>query len=309
MKKENRDIVRILFIALVAMFALPAAYRVWLHYNPQPERKPFAEMLREAGGLRRETLLTTPLDRWSARDATLAPDVREWLVNHAEVILPWEWAEEAKKKDWKGYCKLWERIVEEQISALDSLIAYKSSVIGDTADKARIERAMATHDLEQAEKARAAATNSYPVIFETDELTPGRLWGWNHRRKRRSFDDEGALMAYTRELEERAKREWSVAAEAHEREGASAKSDVAALTATRDGFASALKDIEEARKSGYVFGALEKALRHALLDSIGSMYRCKAPERGGASRWLPASMRKWFSSPDEVKSSPEGVCL
>ena len=135
MKKETKDILWVVIIGFAVMFALPAAYRVWIHYNPPPERKPLSAVLHEAGGARREALLATPTDKWTEADERLAPDIHEWLAAHADVILPWEMSEEARKKDWKGYCKSWRRIVEELSGRLERSASRRSDDEKDAADE------------------------------------------------------------------------------------------------------------------------------------------------------------------------------
>lgn len=134
MKKDKKDILLVAVVGFAVMFALPAAYRVWIHYNPPPQRKPISDVLHEADGVRREALLMTPADKWIATDEKFAPDVREWLADHAEVILPWEWSEEARKKDWKGYCGSWRRIVEELSDRLERIASRRSDDAKDAAD-------------------------------------------------------------------------------------------------------------------------------------------------------------------------------
>ena len=157
MKKSTRDVVCVLAIGLAAMFALPVAYRVWIHYNPPTESRSFSDVLREAGGIRREALLTTPLEKWSEADAKLAPDIREWLAARSDVILPWEWSDEARKKDWKGYCDAWQRVVGEQSDALDDVIDKKTGVMEEAADMAQKMRKAAAGGAEQCTNLLAAA--------------------------------------------------------------------------------------------------------------------------------------------------------
>lgn len=157
MKKSTRDFVCMLVVALAAMFAVPVAYRVWIHYNPPTESRSFADVLREAGGVRRETLLTTPLEKWTEADAKFAPDIREWLAARADVILPWEWSAEARKKDWNGYCDVWRRVVDEQSDALDDVMDERSGVMDDAADAARRMRKAAADDEQQGTNFIAAA--------------------------------------------------------------------------------------------------------------------------------------------------------
>ena len=143
MKKESKDILWVVVIGFAVMFALPAAYRVWIHFNPPPQRKPISVVLHEAGGVRREALLATPTDKWTDADKKLAPDVHEWLTAHADVILPWEMSEEARKKDWKGYCNSWRRIVDELSDRLEKFAARRAEDVKDAADAQSAEAAKA----------------------------------------------------------------------------------------------------------------------------------------------------------------------
>lgn len=161
MKKSTRDFVCMLVVGLATMFTLPVAYRVWIHYNPQPESRSLSDVLREADGVRRETLLTTPLEKWTEADAKLAPDVREWLAARANVILPWEWSDEARKKDWKGYCEAWRRIVCEQSDALADVIDERTGEMEDAADAARRMRQAAASGAEQQGTNFIAAVESH----------------------------------------------------------------------------------------------------------------------------------------------------
>ena len=157
MKKEAKDLLWVLVIGLVVMFALPIAYRVWVHYNPPPPRKPISEVLHDAGGVRREMLLNTPTDKWNESDKSLAPDIRDWLAAHADVILPWEWSDEARKKDWKGYCDSWRRILEEQSARLEKLISRKTDDMEEAAKMAGKERKIAADGMAGATNALASA--------------------------------------------------------------------------------------------------------------------------------------------------------
>lgn len=178
MKKEAKDLLWVLTIGLAVMFALPIAYRVWVHYNPPPPRRPIADVLQDAGGVRRETLLNTPTDKWNESDKSLAPDIRDWLAAHADVILPWEWSDEARKKDWKGYCDSWRRILEEQFARLEKLISKKSDDMDEAGEKASKERKIAADGMADATNALASAVAHEKERDEAkvavDELTKAK---------------------------------------------------------------------------------------------------------------------------------------
>ena len=178
MKKEAKDMLWVLAIGLAVMFALPIAYRVWVHYNPPPPRRPIADVLHDAGGVRREMLLNTPTDKWKESDESLAPDIRDWLAAHADVILPWEWSDEARKKDWKGYCASWRRILEEQSARLEKLVSRKADDMDEAAEKASKERKIAADGMAGATNALASAVAHERVRDEAkaavDELTKAK---------------------------------------------------------------------------------------------------------------------------------------
>ena len=177
-KKEAKDLLWVLAIGLAVMFALPIAYRVWVHYNPPPPRRPISEVLHDAGGVRREMLLNTPTDKWNESDKSLAPDIRDWLAAHADVILPWEWSGEARKKDWKGYCDSWRRILEEQSARLEKMISRKADDMDEAAEKAAKERKAAADGMAGATNALASAVAHERLRDEAkaavDELTKAK---------------------------------------------------------------------------------------------------------------------------------------
>ena len=298
MKKESRDVFLVLVVAMVAMFALPVAYRVWTHCHPPPGRRPFADVLREAGGVRREALLATPPAKWTDSDAKLAPDVLEWLKEHSDVILPWEWSEEARRKDWQGFCGTWERVVVDEAAALDELIARKSAAAADAAEKAGVERKLAEEGLAAVAGVLSAATGAYPVCVSVQETTPGRLWGWNRGRRVLRFEDEGSLVAYAREAEERVRLGWAAAAESHERERAAAEAGVAELKTAREGLSAAEQEVAEAKKAGYSAGRLEGGPHRRLLDAVAAASRHRMPKGRGVPKWLPGRVRRWLDGAD-----------
>ena len=305
MKKSTRDVVSVIVLGLAAMFALPVAYRVWIHYNPPPTGKSFSDVLREAGGVRRAALLSTPLDKWSEADVKLAPDIREWLAAHSEVILPWEWSEEARKKDWTGYCDAWQGIVKEQSAALDELIDGKAGAMEDAAGRARMMRdaagenmAQVTNLLAAARAARSAETNAYPLLLSVSEVVPGRLWGVNRDRKKLRFDDEASLLSFADELDARTRREWTAEAERLEQARDRAKADIAELSRAKDGLSAVRGEMAEAARSGCATGGPGENAARRLLEAIVACYRHRMPD-GGRLRWLPGRVRRWFGASDE----------
>lgn len=310
MKKETKDVLRVVIIGFSVMFALPAAYRVWIHYNPPPVRKPLLVVLQEAGGVRKEALLETPVDKWTESDLKLAPEVREWLEKHADVILPWEWTDVAKKKDWNGYCGSWRRIFEEQFAVLGKFAELKSDVMGDASDQARIERKIIanamvdmTNLLAVVSDAIPTKTNEYPVVLTVNEITPGRFWGWNQRRREVRLDDYDAVRKYAGDLKKRINDEWLPKAEAHERERDEAKAAMDELAKTKEGISKALEKISAAEKSGSFPDGLSKDSAKRLLEAIAVAYRHRPSDRRKPPKWLPSKVRNWFSLHDDAMSA------
>lgn len=123
MKKESKELVRMLALGLAIMLALPLCYRLWTWCHPQEKGNSLTTLVEESNDARRRELLRTSPDRWTETDVKLAPDVHEWLKAHAAVILPWEWSPEAKKKDPDGYRALWLRLVEEELGKVRKILS------------------------------------------------------------------------------------------------------------------------------------------------------------------------------------------
>lgn len=106
------------------MVTLPLLYRVWLHYHPQPaeQRTSLSDFLAKSAEACALQLIQTPLSKWTELDRKSEPSIHAWLVAHENVILPWEWTEEAKRKDPSGCSKMWHAIVKEQKRKLDKRI-------------------------------------------------------------------------------------------------------------------------------------------------------------------------------------------
>ena len=101
MKKETKEPLRIFGAAIVMMMVVPIAYRVFVHFCP-PEEKPRQTLAQFLEEVQREScmkLLTKPIAKWSDAEAKLEPEVYVWLKEQGNEILPWEWTEEARRKD------------------------------------------------------------------------------------------------------------------------------------------------------------------------------------------------------------------
>ena len=125
MKKETKELLRVLGVAFLLMMVVPLVYRVVIHFWP-PEEKPrrtLEQFFEEAQMARCIKLLTTPAEKWSDDEVKMEPEIYAWLNEQGNEILPWEWTEEARRKDPKGYAKCWRRIWKERKSCCERLLA------------------------------------------------------------------------------------------------------------------------------------------------------------------------------------------
>lgn len=184
MKKEAKELVRTLGIALAAMMVVPLAYRVCIYFWP-PEEKPrqtLTEFFKEAESARGIKLLTMPVAKWSDEEAKAEPEIHAWLMEQGDEILPWEWTEEARRKDKKGYAKCWRRIWRERKSCCERLLAGHQTENKRLGRELQIITTIHAHRTNQIERLRAiAATNSFPCQIALERLTKGRFWGWNKK--------------------------------------------------------------------------------------------------------------------------------
>ena len=191
MKKEVMETVKVLAAGLAAMVVLPLAYRAWQHCHPQPEepRRTLSEVLAKSVEERAMQLLRTPLSGWTEHDRRAEPKIHAWLEAHESTVLPWEWTDEARRKDPSGYRNLWHAVVREQGLALNSRMkALKEGI------KA-IERALQTAETIYAHRTNQiarvvdyAATNAFPMTVKVERLSKGRFWGWNRKVEEAVFE-------------------------------------------------------------------------------------------------------------------------
>ena len=203
MKKETKELVRTFGIALVVMMVVPLAYRVCIYIWP-PEEKPrqtLAEFFKEAESARSIKLLTKPISKWSDDEAKSEPEIYEWLKDQGDEILPWEWTEEARRKDPKGYAKCWRRIWEERKSHCDKLFAEQQKEIKQLNRELQILTTIHTHRTNQIARLHAlAATNTFPRQITLERLEKGRFWGWNKKVETAECKDLGSLTASTNSI-------------------------------------------------------------------------------------------------------------
>lgn len=131
MKREKKGVVGGLLIAFAVMMLVPLGYRVWIHFNPPPPRPAFSlsKYLSEATDISVPQLLVKPLSKWSEAEKKRAPEIAAWLETKGKTILPWEWTDEARRKNPEAYFKTWEDILEEfdaQIEDVSKGVSWSS---------------------------------------------------------------------------------------------------------------------------------------------------------------------------------------
>ena len=203
MKEEAKELVRTLGIALVAMMAVPLAYRVCVYFWP-PEEKPrqtLTQFLEEAQRERCMGLLTKPVEKWSDAEAKLEPEIYSWLKEQGSEILPWEWTEEARRKDPKGHAKCWQRIWKERSAHCERLLAEHQKEVKRLDRELQILTTIHAHRTNQIARLRAfAVTNDFPCKVSLERIDKGRFWGWNKRVEAVECKDLAAIVAETNSI-------------------------------------------------------------------------------------------------------------
>lgn len=203
MKKETKELLRVLGVAFLLMMVVPLAYRVCIYIWP-PEEKPrqtLTEFFKEAESARGIKLLTTPVAKWSDGEVKSEPEIYAWLMEQRDEILPWKWMEEARRKDPKGYAKCWRRIWEERKSHCDKLFAEQQKEIKQLNREFHILTTIYTHRTNQIARLHAlAATNTFPCQVTLERLEKGRFWGWNKKVETAECKDLGSLTASTNSI-------------------------------------------------------------------------------------------------------------
>ena len=203
MKKDTKELVRTLGIALVVMMVVPLAYRICIYVWP-PEEKPrqtLTEFFKEAESARCIKLLTKPISKWSDDEAKSEPEIYAWLKDQGDEILPWEWTEEARRKDPKRHAKCWRRIWVARKSHCENLLAERQKEIKQFDRDLHIITTIHTHRTNQiARLSSLAATNAFPCQVMLERLEKGRFWGWNTHVEVVECKDVAALVASTNSI-------------------------------------------------------------------------------------------------------------
>ena len=203
MKKEAKELVGLLGAALVVMAAVPLAYRVYIHYWPQEgnPRQTLAQFLEKAQMASCMELLTKPVGKWSDAEVKSEPEIYAWLKEQGNEILPWEWTEEARRKDPKGYAKCWGRIWKERKDFCEGRFAEQQEEIKRLDRELQILATIHTHRTNQIARLVAlAATNTFPCRIALERLKKGRFWGWNKYGEEVECADTAAIMTATNSI-------------------------------------------------------------------------------------------------------------
>jgi len=199
-KKETKEFVRLLGIAVLVMLVVPLAYRVCLYFwpsgaQPRPTLKQFVEEAKSEHCLK---LLAKPIAKWTDADVKLEPEIYAWLKGKDNQILPWDWTEEARRKDPKGYAKCWQRVWEARKSHGEKLLAKHQKELGNQQRELQILTIIHAHRTNQIVRLRAlAATNTFPCQVALERLEKGRFWGWNTKVEAVACEDAAAILAVT----------------------------------------------------------------------------------------------------------------
>ena len=203
MKKETKEFARLFGIALIVMLVVPLAYRVCIYFWP-PDEKPhqtLTQFVEAAKSERCAKLLTKPIVKWTDAETKLEPEIYAWLKEQGNEILPWDWTEEARRKDPKGYAKSWLRLWKERKSHCEKVLAHHHKELKRLDHERQILTITHTHRTNQIARLRAiAATNAFPCQVSLERLEKGRFWGWNKKVEVVACKDAAAIVAATNSL-------------------------------------------------------------------------------------------------------------
>ena len=203
MKKETKEIARLLSIAVLVMLTVPLAYRVCIYFwpsvaEPRPTLEQFVEEAKNEYSLK---LLAKPIAKWTEKDVKSEPEIYAWLKGQDNEILPWDWTDEARRKDPKGYAKCWRRIWEERKSLCENLLAKHQDELETQDRELQILATIHAHRTNQIVRLRAlAATNTFPCEVALERLEKGRFWGWNRKVETVACEDAAAIVAETNSI-------------------------------------------------------------------------------------------------------------
>ena len=193
----------LLGIAPTVMLLVSLAYRVCVRFWPPDTklRQTHAQSFEESKNAYGIKLLTKPITKWSEVEAESEPEIHAWLQEQSNEILPWDWSDEARRKDPKGYAKCWRRIWRERKSYCEEILVKYQKEIKRLDQEFQTVTMIHTHRTNQIARLRAfAATNTFPCQVSLEHLEKGRFWGWNTRVEVVECEDAAAIMASTNSI-------------------------------------------------------------------------------------------------------------
>ena len=202
-KKETKEFARLLGTALIVMLAAPLVYRTYIYFWP-PAEKPrltLTQFFKEAENERCIRLLAKPIAKWTDVEAKSEPEIYAWLKEQGNEILPWDWTEESRRKNPKGYAKCWRRIWKERKCHCEKLLAQHHKELKHLNRELQILTAIHTHRTNQIARLKViAATNVFPCQITLERLEKGRFWGWNKKVDMMECKDAAAIIAATNSI-------------------------------------------------------------------------------------------------------------
>ena len=273
-RSRTGEFVKVFLGAFAVMLALPLAYRIWIHFNPQQEgpAHSLSQFLEEAKGERCTRLLAKPAAKWTDAETSSEPEIYGWLVEHDEDIQPWEWTQEARRKDPRGHAKAWLRIWNERRRICERSAEKHRRDAGRIDEELRILTAIYSHRTNQIARLEAfSATNEFPCRISLERLLKGRFWGWNRKVETFECASAEAVVAATNSI---CSKECEAAMAEADRKQAlseslvSAKERLAVCEGLRDAAAQNIRLVEDASFK-------EEALRKSLVESLKAV-KCAA---------------------------------
>jgi len=186
MRSSVGEIVRTVLVCIAVMLALPAAYRIWMTYHPQPvdTGNRLTQFLEKSAEDRALRLLTTPLTNWTEDERKSEPKTCAWLKAHEKTVLPWEWSGAARRKDPEGHRRLWVALFRDQASELKAQLKAEEKKLKTLGRELQVAETLYAHRTNQLARIRAyVATNAFPMILRVERLSKGRFWGWNAKEE------------------------------------------------------------------------------------------------------------------------------
>lgn len=217
MGKESKGLWKTLLVAFGAMMVVPLAFRVWERFNPPVVEEGFSlsEYLAKASADRPFKLLTTPLAAWTETDRKDEPRLAAWLEAQAKTVLPWEWTDEARRKDPKGYAQTWRGILDAETDGAEPRLKDVKKDVGRLSRELEIVRTLWAHDTNRLANVRIVlASDPTNATLAVETLAKGRFWGWNRTTEQVAVGTEterGALLKkLTQGVSELMKKEASL---------------------------------------------------------------------------------------------------